>query len=300
MMRPVAIGLMLVLLVACGRSPYTGYKHIGEDMHLKLHMLGDGTRLPQDGDVVLMRLRISDVDSMPGSFYSTEGWFLVDHLRKSAFDQLMIRMHEGDSMSMITRADMLPWQAIAPGRIPAHVDEQMLRTEASMIAIRLPKLAQEPDTLGAMDPQQREAVVLEEFLERLGQGWQRWGTSMVHYYIEGHAQDTTTIRRGDVVTISYTGRRLQDGQVFDSTERNGAPLTFRYGDKDQVVNGLEVAIGLLREGQQADVVLPSEYAFGDRGVEGVLEPYSPVFYTVRVEHVQRAGKAPLGGASDPG
>ena len=45
-----------------------------------------------------------------------------------------------------------------------------------------------------------------------------------------------------MVTIPYTvASNMEDGVVFDDTERNGVPLTFRFGDKDQVMQGLEVA-----------------------------------------------------------
>ena len=93
---------------------------------------------------------------------------------------------------------------------------------------------------------------------------------------------------GDHITISYKGRRIEDGQVFDDTQRNGEPLSFTYGDKDQVMKGLEVAVHLLREGQEGSFIFPSEYAFSAKGIPDVLDPYMPVEYTVRLEKVQRS------------
>ncbi|MDQ3101959.1 MAG: FKBP-type peptidyl-prolyl cis-trans isomerase [Bacteroidota bacterium] len=143
--------------------------------------------------------------------------------------------------------------------------------------------------LRAEDPQAFERELIFKFLDRLGDNWQQWGTSAIHFAIEGITTDTAGVVKGDIVTISYTGKRLEDGSEFDSTEKNGGPMTFRFGDKDQVINGLEIAVLQLREGQQGEFLFPSEYAFGARGIESMIDPYTPVIYTVRLEEVQRAG-----------
>jgi FKBP-type peptidyl-prolyl cis-trans isomerase len=51
---------------------------------------------------------------------------------------------------------------------------------------------------------------------------------------------------------------------------------------------LEVAVHLLREGQLGTFLFPSEMAFGAKGIPGVLDPYMPVMYSVRLEKVERA------------
>jgi peptidyl-prolyl cis-trans isomerase A (cyclophilin A) len=93
---------------------------------------------------------------------------------------------------------------------------------------------------------------------------------------------------GDHVTISYQGRRMEDGLLFDDTRKNGEAFSFRFGDKDQVMPGLEVAVHLLREGQEGTFLFPSDLAFGAKGIPGVLEPHMPVDYTVRLDKVERA------------
>jgi FKBP-type peptidyl-prolyl cis-trans isomerase len=43
----------------------------------------------------------------------------------------------------------------------------------------------------------------------------------------------------------------------------------------------------LREGGVGQFILPSAYAFGARGVPGVVDPYTPVLYRVSVVRVGR-------------
>ncbi len=282
---------LLLLLAGCERSPYPGYKQIGEEVHLRLYTLGEGGRLARDGDSVLMRLRVSAIDAAPGSLFSTDQWYAVEDLRGSAFDELLIRMHEGDSMGLITAPTLLPWNALIAEDTLDHSKHGALRTEVSMLSIRTAAMMEaEAERMRREDPKAYEQKLTFVFIDRLGSNWQQWGTSDLYFTKQGIATDTNAVRPGDIITISYTGKLVEDGSVFDSSERNGAPLSFRFGDKGQVINGIEIAIKLLREGEEGDFFLPSEYAFGARGVEGMIAPYTPVLYTVRLESVERSGR----------
>jgi FKBP-type peptidyl-prolyl cis-trans isomerase len=80
---------------------------------------------------------------------------------------------------------------------------------------------------------------------------------------------------GDFVVINYTGF-LANGTVFDSTEtKSRKPLSFRMG-KNQVVPGLEDVVSYMKPGGIATCTIPSELAFGAKGIcienEGCLVP----------------------------
>jgi peptidylprolyl isomerase len=84
-----------------------------------------------------------------------------------------------------------------------------------------------------------------------------------------------TISSGDTVTLEYVGR-LQDGEVFDTSDRVLAqqeglleensgrvykPLTVDIGD-DSVIPGLQEALVGMENGEQATVTIPPEQAYG--------------------------------------
>lgn len=60
----------------------------------------------------------------------------------------------------------------------------------------------------------------------------------------------------------YTGM-LIDGTVFDSSYRRGTPATFA---PNQVIKGWTEALQLMREGDKWELTIPSELAYGDRGM----------------------------------
>jgi peptidylprolyl isomerase len=77
-------------------------------------------------------------------------------------------------------------------------------------------------------------------------------------------------RKGDTVRVHYTGR-LADGQVFDSSE-DGDPLEFTLG-AGQVIRGFEDGVEGMTVGEEKQVEIESEDAYGDR-VEGLVQTIS--------------------------
>ena len=289
-MSRVVISLILALgLAACSNSPYQGYKLVGDDVHLQLLALGDGENVPADSDLVLLRIRAGRPGQAVGALFSTEETYLTSDLRSGAFQPILGRMHVGDSMSVIAPAAQWPWSVMASVRGSDLPDTGMVQVEVSLIALRTPAMLRaEKERLRRNDPLGYEARLMEAYREQTADELTRWGSSDLFFRITGNAVDTNKVVHGDQVTISYTGIRVEDGAVFDDTRRNGAPLSFRFGDKDQVMQGLEVAVHLLREGQLGTFLFPSEMAFGAKGIPGVLDPYMPVMYSVRLEKVERA------------
>jgi peptidylprolyl isomerase len=77
-------------------------------------------------------------------------------------------------------------------------------------------------------------------------------------------------QKGDTVRVHYTGR-LADGQVFDSSE-GGEPLEFTLG-AGQVIKGFEDGVEGMTIGEEKQVEIESEDAYGER-VEGLVQTIS--------------------------
>ena len=67
--------------------------------------------------------------------------------------------------------------------------------------------------------------------------------------------------KGDTVEVHYTGR-LQDGTVFDSSEKRGA-ITFELG-KNQMIPGFEKAVEGMEQGESKTTTIPAADAYGPR------------------------------------
>lgn len=88
---------------------------------------------------------------------------------------------------------------------------------------------------------------------------------------------------GDRVSVHYEGSLL-DGTVFDSSVQRGEPIEFLLG-VGQVIPGWDEGIQLLRVGDKARLLIPSELAYGSRGAGGVIPPDAPLLFDVSLEGI---------------
>ncbi|KAL4420120.1 hypothetical protein ABPG77_000291 [Micractinium sp. CCAP 211/92] len=73
---------------------------------------------------------------------------------------------------------------------------------------------------------------------------------------------------GSQVTVTYTARVLPDGPVFDQKSEE-EPLQFTT-DEGQVIEGLDLAVMKMKEGERALVTIAPQYAWGEQGSQQPL------------------------------
>jgi peptidylprolyl isomerase len=83
---------------------------------------------------------------------------------------------------------------------------------------------------------------------------------------------------GKNVEVHYYGM-LEDGTKFDNSFERGEPITFMLG-QGRVIPGWEEGIAMLSEGAKAQLVIPSDLAYGDRGAGGVIPPGATLIFDV--------------------
>ena len=74
-----------------------------------------------------------------------------------------------------------------------------------------------------------------------------------------------TIKKGSKVKVEYTGT-LDDGTVFDTSEKHGKPLEFEVG-ANQIIPGFEKAIVEMKKGEEKKIKLSPKEAYGDNNPE---------------------------------
>ncbi len=98
-------------------------------------------------------------------------------------------------------------------------------------------------------------------------------------------------KKTDTVTTHYRGT-LVDGTEFDSSYKRGEPATFPVGG---VIPGWTEALQLMPQGSKWQLVIPSDLAYGPRGVGGAIGPNSTLVFEVELlkiepEQAQGAGQ----------
>ncbi len=85
----------------------------------------------------------------------------------------------------------------------------------------------------------------------------------------------------DKVTVMYKGWTI-DGNVFDQTQP-GATATFPAG---ALIPGWVEALRLMKEGDEWQLVIPSDLGYGDQGAGGAIGPNQTLVFNMTLVSVQ--------------
>ena len=69
-----------------------------------------------------------------------------------------------------------------------------------------------------------------------------------------------SVKAGDKVKVEYTGT-LEDGTVFDSSDKHEDPLEFVVGD-GQIIKGFDDAMVGMKIGEEKEIKIPPNKAYG--------------------------------------
>merc|ERR1712137_509352 len=93
----------------------------------------------------------------------------------------------------------------------------------------------------------------------------------------------TWAKKGDKITIHYTGYLAETGEKFDSSfdRRNGEVYTFPMG-MGFVIKGLGMALSQISMGEKAMVTIPAQLAYGAKGSGKKIPPNADLKFEVEV------------------
>jgi FKBP-type peptidyl-prolyl cis-trans isomerase FkpA len=87
----------------------------------------------------------------------------------------------------------------------------------------------------------------------------------------------------DIVQVHYEGM-LTDGSVFDSSYADETPVEFPL---NAVISGWSEGLQLMTVGSTYRLYIPSQLAYGERGANPVIPPYSTLIFTVELVDIVR-------------
>jgi len=128
----------------------------------------------------------------------------------------------------------------------------------------------------------QERASKEGELEKLASGFEKTQSGLRYQIIQkGNGKKA---EKGDKVSVHYKGQ-LADGTVFDSSYKRNQPLDFQVG-VGQVIKGWDEGICLLKVGDKARLVIPSDLGYGSSGAGGMIPPDATLVFDVELMDVK--------------
>ena len=131
----------------------------------------------------------------------------------------------------------------------------------------------------------REAALKAESeakMEQLAAGFDKTESGLRYKMIQ--KGDGKQAEAGKTVSVHYEGS-LENGKVFDSSYPRKKPIEFPLG-RGNVIKGWDEGIALLRVGDKARFVIPSDLGYGSRGAGGVIPPNATLIFDVELMDVK--------------
>lgn len=106
------------------------------------------------------------------------------------------------------------------------------------------------------------------------------------YFIELDKGTGKAVKPGDLISIHYVGKKI-DQSIFDNSYKRNEPLQFTLGN-NELIPGMEEGISLMNDKGKARLIIPSHLAYDSIGTGNLIPPYSTLIFEVEILSVKPA------------
>jgi FKBP-type peptidyl-prolyl cis-trans isomerase len=284
-------GLLLLLVtffVGCN-NPHPGFEKTDSGIYYQVISQIDSVKdiKADSGQFFIMEMNYGTADSLVFKSESlpekiTKMQFREKDFEGDVWDALSL-FSKGDSAHFIIRADSFFLKTTRAPEVPElfkegnevhfFINVKNIQTKEEMDAER-----------AAFVNARRFAEPIEIEMFKADNKWTGKALESGLYFSKIKTGNGRKVKDGMFLTFDFE-IRLLDGRIVYSSIESGRPVTYEYGKRFDT-EGFMQALGLMRLGDEAELINPSSLAFGEQGRQGMIEPYTALHYFIRLTAVK--------------
>lgn len=284
------VALSIIFLASCTNSKYPGYKQADNNVYYKFITKSNDTTKVRRGNFVAVNLSYKTTDSLlfDNKTLGEELVFpVLEHTFQGDLYDALSLMNPGDSMNFVIVADSFYLKTAQAKKLPDFIKpgEPIYYT----ISLKRVETKEEHEI-----SKQRELILKQRDETRELIKYVKANKIAIApnesglYYIEKKKGRGKTIKKGDVVSFRISIKELNGNLLFSNLADDKAAISIEYGQQFDT-KGFNEALGLMRKGGVADLIVPSRVGVGRYGMSGV-EGFTTLLYTVKIEDITPAAK----------
>jgi len=287
----ITLGAVIATLMITSCSKYPGFKKSDSGIFYKFYVQSKDTLKATEGTILTMnirwRLNINKKDSVLFNSADSHKPFEIDQKKpefKGDIYEAFGMLHKGDSATFIVNAkDFFTKTAKSP-QLPAGIDStSMIYFDVKLVNVETLEARQKAEMAKAEKFKGEEPGKIQAYIARNNVTATPSASGI--YIIIQNAGTGRVIQKTDFVKMNFTVSTIEGKKIYSTLDQN-KPITFEYGQPFDT-KGFDEAIGTMKKGSKAIVVVPSAMGFGEKGRkdangQDIFTPYSPVVYDIEV------------------
>ena len=279
------ICLCLATCISCSKAKkYDGYTYNKQyDYYYRLLAFEDSYKSAEIGDFVAATIQFSLVDSDTASFVANYE-VQISNEDTLGLPMLLKGAHTGDSLSFIVPMESFAVEAVFPEEFSALAFAEELKLSVlvtSVLDSTAYYLHKKETELWKQTKQDFEEYKISQYMKR----------HRVKFVHLKNGIYKRILKRGkgklpkakNVLTVTYQGSTLE-GEIIN----HFTTLDFVYGSDWQVIKGIEMVLATMKQGERAQIIVPSKYAWGEQGTSnGSIAPYTPLIFDIELKNIKR-------------
>ncbi|MFH0999752.1 MAG: FKBP-type peptidyl-prolyl cis-trans isomerase [Bacteroidota bacterium] len=284
-----AILLFIAAFFAACNNPHPGFKKTKSGIYYKVISQVDSLKhLKADsGQFLVMDMNYGTLDSLIFKSVNLPEGSVKIPFTKKVFDgdvwEALSLFNLGDSAHFIIRADSFFLKTTHAPEMPEIFKEG--NEVHFYIKLKKFQTKEELDAEYAAFVNGRrvaEEIEIAKFLSDNNWTFQPLASGL--YFNKINKGNGRKVTEGMFLTFDFEIRLLNGAMLYSSIESN-YPGSFEYGQPFDT-DGLREALGLMRQGDEVELLVPSSLAFGAEGRPGMIDPHSPLHYYIRLTSVK--------------